>query len=293
VHRDLLAAIACPACHRDLTVAEEHGDAKAIARGHLRCFACAAQYPIEDYVGRLGDSEALHQAADWLSEDVLTDELIRRNAANENERYQANPHFASWLGAIAETTGLILDIATGPGGSMFGALMPRLGPGSRVVATDAAAPTVDKLHRYWSDQPQSAMMDFLVCDANHLPFHAASVDAITSVGGFENVRLDRRLHQPARGEAYVEAARVLKPSGLIFDSTTVYGVDSETAAAFIERGDPFASRETLQELWASLGLVVQSFDVTFHGRGKVHPLDGLPLSDEDEWEAVQWVLEKQ
>lgn len=293
MHRRLLEALVCPACHAGLRLVETLSDGEAVTAGHLCCIECGADYSIEDGIGHLGDSESLHQVADWLPEGLLTDELIRRNATGEGKRYQSSPPYAKWVDAIADTTGLIVDIATGPGGSMLGALMPRLRPSSHLVAVDAAASTMRMLGRYWGSQPQSRMMDFVVGDANHLPFGTASVDVITSVGGFENVRVDRRLRRPGRGEAYVEADRVLKTGGLIFDTTTVYGVGSETAAALSANGDPFGSRETLQELWSSLALTVQSVEVVSHGRGKVHPLDGLPLSDDDEWEALQWVLHKQ
>lgn len=292
MHRRLLEALVCPVCHAALRIVDDPGDAAAIASGAMRCAACAAEYPIENGIGRLGDSESLYQVADWLSEDALTDELIQRNAEGEERRYRRNPAYAQWVDAIAATKGLIVDIATGPGGSMLGALMPRLQDSCHVVATDAASPTLTRLKAYWDVRREGRPLDFLLCDANQLPFVDGSADAVTSLGGFENVRSDRRSNKPARGYAYVQAARVIRPGGLVFDTTTVYGVSSETAALFSARGDPFASRATLQELWSSLGLLVQSVEVISHGRGKVDPRDGLPLSDSDEWEALQWVLEK-
>ena len=84
----------------------------------------------------------------------------------------------------------------------------------------------------------------------------------------------------------------MKPGGLVVDTVRVYAKESRTAAHLAEHGSIRASRETLEDLWGTIGLAIDIAGQIRRGRGKSDPGDGLPIDEADEWEIVGYVLRK-
>ena len=233
------------------------------------------------------------QVCDQWSQGMLTHDLYKRNLHNSRQSYQSSEEFAAFVDAAAEVEGFIVDIASGPGASFSGALVPRLNPRSHFVLTDAAVHMLHGLRDAWLDEAREAKLDFVACDGNRLPFRSGSLDALTSAGGFDCVNDDpTRSRIPGAAGAYREGHRVLKSGGLVFNESRIYGDDSKTAAHLTSLGCANASRESLAQLWNDIGFEILSETHLLSKRGKSNPGDGLPIDESDEWHAMAWVLRK-
>jgi ubiquinone/menaquinone biosynthesis C-methylase UbiE len=115
----------------------------------------------------------------------------------------------------------------------------------------------------------------LVFDVRRTPFRDGSVAAITSVGGFNNIFLNR--------PAYAEAARVLSPGGQMLDLVRLYEEGGPTQQHLTKVWQAAATWSDYMTLLEGLGFVIQRWGVLNTGRGKTCPGDGLPLGDEA-WE---------
>ena len=192
----------------------------------------------------------------------------------------------------------MVDIATGPGSSFLGALVPKLSERTRVVLSDACADLVHALKAAWTREESKAPLDFLAFDGNHMPFRDESLDGLTSTLGFQSVRQDRR---PERRQEeglpwdhpYREARRVLKADGCLFEAASRFHVPGSKTAIYLEEVGDFSGLEaSMEKLWEEL-----EFDVVWSlrsetRRGKANPEDGIPLDEADEWFDVAYVLRK-
>ena len=290
MYRELLDVLCCPFCYGDLQLSAIEGQPK-VDYGRLSCAACDRDFVIEVGIPVLGDREIMAQVCDQWSEGMLTQDLYKRNLSKSSQQYESSREFAAFVDAAAEVEGFIVDIASGPGASFSGALVPRLSSRSHLVLTDAAVHMLHGLRDAWFDEPRDARLDFVACDGNHLPFRSDSLDGLTSTGGFDCVNDDpTRSRIPGAASAYREAHRVLKPGGLVFNESRIYGDDSKTAAHLKSLGCANASRESLAQLWSRMGFEIVSEAHLLSKRGKSNPGDGLPLDESDEWHVMAWVL---
>ena len=299
MHRSLLEVLCCPGCHGGLEVVEPvaGGGGEELVEGALGCTGCGRRFGIEDGVGILGDREDLHQVADWR-EQPFTQEHLRGQIRNGPELYRHLAHHRGVVDAAADVEGSIVDVATGPGSSFLGALVPKLSERTRVVVSDACASLVHALKAAWSHEESKAPLDFLAFDGNHMPFRDASLDGLTSALGFQSVRQDRR---PERRQAeglqwdhpYREARRVLKPGGCLFEVACRFHVPGSKTAVYLEERGAFRGLEArMEKLWEELRFEVVRSIRSETRRGKAHPKDGFPLDEADEWFDVAYVLRK-
>ncbi len=292
MHSCLLRALCCPACHRELKIAEG-GRESEIVDGALGCTGCGQLFAVEGGIAVLGDAELMARVCDRWPEGMLTPELYRGNIQNSREWYAHAPRFAQFVDAAAKVEGVIVDVATGPGASFSGALVPQLGEGSHFIMSDAAVNMLRGLQSAWHGETHVARVDFLAFDGHHMPFRDESLDALTSRSGFDCVNADpTRSRPPGGGRAYREGCRVLKTGGYVFTTTCIYEADSQTATYLASLGCENTSRRTLQRLWCDIGLEVVSETDLLKQRGKTDPGDGLPVSDDDGWRVVAYVLKK-
>ncbi len=215
--RSLVEVAACIHCGGALSVEDGRSDAY-LESGVLTCADCDRRFEVREGIAHFGEADDLHNCADRWREGVLTDELLAGNIHNLRRLTAQSPALARCVDAAAERGGFIVDVATGPGSGMCGALAARLPDGAHLILTDASAELMRGLKRCWDAVPSDARIDFWLFDANRMPLRDGSVDCFTSAGGFHNVRGDRRGGQPSPGEAYREAARALKPGGLLIDT---------------------------------------------------------------------------
>jgi len=292
MHRDLMDVLCCPFCHGQVEL-RRAGDGPKVDHGTISCTGCGREFLVESGMPVLGDRELMAWICDRWDEGDLTRELYKRNLRNSRQSYDSSPDFAAFVDRAAAVNGFIVDIASGPGASFSGALVPRLRARAHFVMTDAAVHMLHGLREAFLDEPREAKLDFVACDGNHLPFRSDSLDALTSASGFDCVNDDRKRSRiPGAGNAYAEGLRVLRPGGLVFNESRIYGDDSKTAAYLRSLGCANASPETLHRLWDEIGFQVVSETYLHSRRGKSDPGDGLPIDESDEWHVMAWVLEK-
>jgi uncharacterized protein YbaR (Trm112 family) len=292
VYREILDVLCCPFCYGDLQLSAREGQPK-VDYGRMSCATCDRVFVIEVGIPVLGDRELMAQVCDQWPEGMLTRDLYKRNLSNSRRSYESSGEFAAFVDAAAEVEGFVVDIASGPGASFSGALVPRLSPRSHFMLTDAAVHMLHGLRDAWLDEPREARLDFVACDGNRLPFRSSSLDALTSASGFDCVNDDPRRNQiPGAAGAYREGHRTLKTGGLLFNESRIYGDDSKTAAHLKSLGCANASRESLAHLWDEIGLDIVSEMYLHSHRGKSNSGDGLPIDESDEWHVMAWVLRK-
>jgi len=292
VYRQLLDVLCCPFCQGDLHL-KASDERPRIANGVLACSYCDREFVIEVGIPVLGDRELMARLCDRWTEGMLTQDLYKRNLRNTRQWYDSSEKFAAFVDAAAAVEGLIVDIASGPGASFSGALLPRLSPRSHFVLTDAAVHMLHGLRDAWLDEPREARLDFVACDGNRLPFRSGSLDALTSASGFDCVNDDpTRSRFPGAAGAYREGHRVLKRGGLVFNESRIYADDSKTATHLQSLGCANASRKSLAALWDEIGFDVESETYLLSKRGKSDAGDGLPIDESDEWDVMAWVLRK-
>jgi SAM-dependent methyltransferase len=193
----------------------------------------------------------------------------------------------------AKTRGVVLDIATGPGSSLLGALAPLLTEETHLIATDASLYLLPRLKAAWATQATRPALDFIAMDGNHWPLRDEVLDAITSAFGFGCVWDDpERRKAPRFGHAYREAARTLKPGGKVFELCLFYAAGSETAAALEADGCVNASRSKLESFWQSLGFEIEWAQELRRAEGKLSKGDLLPYGERDVWWEMLYVLRK-
>ena len=292
MHRSLLEVLCCPRCRGRLAVVEGTGR-EELAEGTLGCSACGQQFEVEEGIPVLGDREFMAQVCDRWLDGMLTQELYRSNIENSRGWYSESEGFAELVDAAAATQGVVVDVATGPRGSLAGALVPRFSERTHFVMSDAAVHMLKGLKNAWSRERHRARVDFLACDGNRMPFCDEALDAITSRDGFACANDDpTRSRPPTVGPAYREGHRALKPGGRVFDVCTVYAPGSKTEEYLQSLGCENASRQRLEAFLGSIGFEVTAARELHRGRGKSDPGDGLPIDENDEWAVVAYVLRK-
>ncbi len=224
---------------------------------------------------------------------MLTPEGYRSAIVDHRNWYRENAAFATFVDAAARTEGVIVDIATGPGGSFSGALAPLLRPEARFIMTDAAVHVLRGLKGAWEEETCEATLDFVACDGLRLPFRSDSVDALTSNMGFDCATDDpTRSTPPGAGKAYREGHRVLKPGGMVFTQSCIYDEHSKTAGHLASLGCDNASLASLSACWQAIGFdTVCAIEIS-RATGKMHWGDALPVDDQDSWRVMASVLRK-
>jgi uncharacterized protein YbaR (Trm112 family) len=292
VHSSLMDVLCCPHCAGPLSIATVGSAAIEVEAGHLTCGACGREYTIENGVGVMGNADDLHAAADPFADGLLTHDLLRENLASQ-ERWATDwPVFAGWMQRVAGTEGVIVDIASGPGCSIIAALVPLLTERTHVVVSDAHVGLLRLLREVWRERPRAAPLDFLAFDACRMPFREGALAAITSTGGFQNIRQGLVNRSQPLPEAYGGAFDALRPGGHLFDWILVYAPETETAAYLDEHGWHWGIERAMKEVWRSVGFDIVSAEETHRWPMAKREGEAVPVVDGDECYMVATVLRK-
>ncbi|HZO91073.1 MAG TPA: methyltransferase domain-containing protein [Chthonomonadaceae bacterium] len=272
----LLPIIVCPACQEKLTFSGEESDTRLLC-GQLRCVGCRQAFPVIEEVPDLVvpganldgafKPEQAEQVAAWGS----------RNFA-AMQQGSLSPMECEFVEAVRAVEGPVIDVASGPGGS-YGVPVMQDGRTDRLlVMSDLGTPVMPAWRRCLRAAGWGERCSTLTFDARCLPFRDASVMAITSVGGFDNILDNHR--------AYAEAARVLQAGGRLLDIARFYEHGGPTYRFLAEQRQAAASRTGYIALLEGLGFAIERWEIPNSGYGKTDPADGLPLRDEEAWENV-------
>jgi ubiquinone/menaquinone biosynthesis C-methylase UbiE/uncharacterized protein YbaR (Trm112 family) len=146
----------------------------------------------------------------WSEKDI--DEIrkgdwIRRNWESQIERMQTNLKHKEFCKNIAEYNGLILDVASGPGGGNMPGIV-YINSEAKVLMSDLSAKVLHEWQLYLKTHDLGVNVSFAAFDATNMPIHSNSFDIVTSYGGFSNI--------PNTDKALVETYRILKKRGLLY-----------------------------------------------------------------------------
>lgn len=271
----LLQILACPKCVAPL---------ERIPKGVL-CTQCEAVYSVEDGIVHFVADDARPESSRNLAEvpGLQDAALYDGNARGNEERYHRDNSLREYVDFVAGCRGVIVDLATGPGGGRIAPVLKRLPPESLLIATDACLPVLEFQYRLLKPQYPDQFEILDVDLGETLPFKDESIDTFCGAGTTNIANISGTLK---------EVARCLKAQGSVVLSERFYAQESETAKYLTNKGHAFASFESFDAFCSSVGLEVTKYEELYTRRGKSEPGDGLPLEETDEWSESHIYLRK-
>jgi len=201
--------------------------------------------------------------------------LYSQNAEYEESSYQNNKHNKALVDHVSSCKGIIVDLATGPGGGHIAPILKRLNPQGLLIATDACIPVVINQYKFfkpiYGDKFEMIDLDL----RNDFPFKDNSIDIFT---GVEITNIQSGIENTLK-----EVSRCLKSGGELILSQRFYSPNSATAKYLAESNDIFSVIDSIETFSNSIGLYISKIVELFRNKGKTDPRDGFPIDDTDEW----------
>jgi len=203
----------------------------------------------------------------WSDEDIerlRRGDWIRRNWEDHMSKVGKDNLWNRFCREIAESGGLILDIASGRGGGFVPCVL-YYNDEAYIAMSDIEYRILLMWRRFLKSIGRGRNVSFIAADARRLPIKDNSLDMVVSAGGFGNI--DRQ------DEALREAFRVLKPGG------AVYMAEGGILREDFEKLPPEVQRKWLELSPALLGdwdriLRDAGFEIVFYkkvGIGTISP----------------------
>jgi len=177
----------------------------------------------------------------WSDEDLeflRKGGWIERNWEEHMRRTGRRDLWNSFCREIAESSGLILDVASGPGGGLVPCIL-YYNSNAYVLMNDIEYRILLMWREFLKKTDRGRYVGFLAADACRLPIRDNSLDIVVSAGGFSNISG----HDRALREAY----RVLKPGGRL------YMIEGGVLREDFEKLPPSVQRKWLEKHPALLG----------------------------------------
>ena len=209
------------------------GDDGSWTNGALVSVGTGSRYPVKDGIPNfVPESKATWTAGNNVRDATILDDTrqIDRNWSDQLEKANKNEghYFYNTLREIAAAGGLILDVASGPGGGCVPSLL-LYSPSVCVMMSDLGVRVVERWQELLRGTGHYSNVGFIGLDATRMPFKPESFDFVVDSGGFGNVE--------GSNLALSEASRVLKIGGTLFLN------DAETVPASASRSpSPTTSR---------------------------------------------------
>jgi ubiquinone/menaquinone biosynthesis C-methylase UbiE/uncharacterized protein YbaR (Trm112 family) len=273
----LLPLLACPACRAGLEFEGQTGDGR-VQSGTLSCGQCGRCFVLRDEVAVIVLEGTQRDGARWGEEWATEKQAVYQQTSQNAERwYASNAARREMVDTALRCRGLVLDIGTGPGGSIGVPFLRRAPEEALFVASDLGEPVMRGQHAFFRDAGLAPKASFLVFDARRMPLLDGSVSMITSVLGLTSVLESVK--------AYQEAYRVLKRGGWLIDQARVYEPGSQSGVRVRGWGGCCATSEEWLAALRSCGFVVERMVEAWSGRGKTDSNDDLPV-DEEPWSHI-------
>lgn len=197
-----------PASHKELAFEGTAGKKEAWQNGFLRAVDDDIEYPVADGIPDFtemskrtwsgGDADRTPRM-DWI-QSSWKDHLQTLREHHDHAYYSFARH-------IAENPGLVLDIASGPGGGAMPALL-FFDSKANILMTDLGVSVLSLWQKHLDSMDVGENVSFAGMDVTVLPIRSKSMDYVTDSGGFGNV--------DNNNVALAEAYRVLKSGGYLF-----------------------------------------------------------------------------
>jgi len=204
-------------------------------------------------------------------------EWIPKNFEREQRQPRESAKHSQLVRVVRSLEGVILDIASGPGGSLCVPVMMDGRTDRLLVMSDLGKPVMVEWRRLLREVGWGDRCSNIVFDARSIPFRDDSVTAITSMNGFDNI-LDNK-------PAYAEAERVLGRGGMLLDMVTVFEQGGKTQKLLLNCGQAAPDTESYFTMLETLGFGVEKSELLNEGRGKKNPGDFAPL-EEEKWQDI-------
>jgi len=154
-----------------------------------------------------------------------------KSARKELEEVSKLTEFAR---CMAESEGLILDLASGPGGGFIPRIL-HINPDAKVLMNDLGFGVLQEWQRFLRHRDISNV-SFALFDARKMPLKSDSIDTIGEIGGFDNIQ--------GSVKAIRESYRILKPNGTLFSYNSTIEPDDflklrEVGIKWNNMNDPF------------------------------------------------------
>lgn len=141
-------------------------------------------------------------------EMIRKGDWIRRNWETQRQQMRTTSKFRNFCKHMAECDGLILDVASGPGGGNTPGIL-YFNSEAKVMMNDLGASVLHEWRAFLRKNSLAPNVSFAGFDATSMPISSNALDIVCSAGGFGNIA-------PGKGKAIREAFRVLKKGGTLF-----------------------------------------------------------------------------
>lgn len=178
---------------------------KRWADGFLWAFGENDMYPVVDGIPIF----VLPPRQTWTPLSIMKlrkEKWIERNWKKAGESIAHDKsQLTEFAKRMAESDGLILDVASGPGGGFVPRVL-HMNPEAKILIDDTGLGLLQEWQRFLNTRRVSKV-SFALFDATIMPLKSNSIDMVSDLGGFDSV---------VGGERGIkEAYRVLKPGGTL------------------------------------------------------------------------------
>lgn len=274
----LLDGLVCPGCMSSLVFIGEQ-DEERLYNGELTCTGCGQTFMVKDEVPHLVLPGTKMDGAAWEGgasfrgriQTCLVTLFFRVWTANRFWMWTTNfrlmvkrlsaPAVRNLVETVRGVEGIVLDIASGPGGSMCIPIMMDDRSDRLLVMSDLGAPVMMEWSRTLRRKGWGDRCSNMIFDARKIPFRDGCVAVITSLLGFNSVLNNR--------PAYREAERVLAGGGMLIDVVRFHDMSGKNEKSS-SLGQVAADRSRYEGFLKDIGLVIERSELLMKGgRGRM------------------------